>query len=102
MQGSIYAIVIITLSQRYDIDSGVYNYFNYTKALEENVMKVFPMLKILQEHLKYVGQIVKLFNFDQIEFAILSAILLLSGGKYVFLVLHHHLLKEHLQKDLFS
>ncbi|KAL5008837.1 hypothetical protein ScPMuIL_014418 [Solemya velum] len=83
VQGSIYAIVIITLSQRYDIDSGVYNYFNYTKALEENVMKVFPMLKILQEHLKYVGQIVKLFNFDQIEFAILSAILLLSGDESV-------------------
>lgn len=76
LQASVYPIVLLLLSKVFDPVTKTYNYFNYTKEEEALTMKLFPMLRVLLQHFQHVGEIVTSLKVTNVEYALLSAILL--------------------------
>ena len=80
LQASVYPIVLLLLSKVFDPVTKTYNYFNYTKEEEALTMKLFPMLRVLLQHFQHVGEIVTSLKVTNVEYALLSAILLCPSG----------------------
>lgn len=82
VQLAIYPIVILNHSRTYNVKTGFYNYFNFTKSEEEAIFKVCPSLNILRDHFKHMGVMTQMMKLDNVEYTLLSCMLLVDSGKF--------------------
>ena len=82
LQSSIYPIVLLYLSKFYDTKTKRYNFFNFTPEETSQILKLFPMLRVLVQHYQHVGEMVSTLRFTNEEFALFAAILLCPAGKF--------------------
>jgi hypothetical protein len=75
-----FPIVVLQLSQDYDIGLGTYNYFNMTPSEEAHILKHFPPFNAIWDATHQHGYAVKELNMSSLEIALLSAIFLMSDG----------------------
>lgn len=83
VQLAIYPIVIMNHSRCYELETGFYNYFNFSKHEEEAIMSMCPELRALQEHFRHMGIMAQSMNLDETEYTLLSCLLLVDNGELI-------------------
>ncbi|XP_070179456.1 probable nuclear hormone receptor HR3 isoform X2 [Littorina saxatilis] len=76
MQNAIYPIVVLSHSSKYDLETGFYNYFNFTVPEENKILEMSPEFAPLQEHYKHMGLMAQTMNMTDMEYTLLSCLLL--------------------------
>ncbi|KAK3603054.1 hypothetical protein CHS0354_015746 [Potamilus streckersoni] len=76
IQTSAYPVVLLNLARVYNSVTKFFNYFNFTVEETERILDLFPMFRILPKHFLHVGEMARLFQFTEEEYALLSAIIL--------------------------
>lgn len=76
VQNSTYPIVVLNHARHYELDTGFYNFFNFSKPEEEVILKMCPGYTTLQSHFRHMGVMAQTMQMTDMEFTLLSSILL--------------------------
>ncbi|XP_076442606.1 uncharacterized protein LOC143281308 [Babylonia areolata] len=76
VQNAIYSIVVLNHARHYELDTGFYNFFNFSKREEEVVLQMCPGYTTLQMHFRHMGVIAQTMQMTRMEFILLSCLLL--------------------------
>lgn len=79
VQFATYQIVMIMLAMDYNIERREYNYFNLSPSEKETMLTTFTPLRSLLMHFHKIGFDVKRLQLDDIEVAVLCAIVLITN-----------------------
>ena len=80
VQNALYPIVILNHSRSYDMDTGFYNYFNFSKREERAILESCPEFCTLRDHFKHIGVMAKTMHMTHLEYTLLSCVLLFDTG----------------------
>ncbi|KAK7504333.1 hypothetical protein BaRGS_00004637 [Batillaria attramentaria] len=79
VQHATYPMVILNHARAYELDTGFYNYFNFSKREEAFILERIPSLKTLVEHFKHTGLMTQTMQTTDLEYTLLSCMLLLDS-----------------------
>ncbi|XP_005103360.2 uncharacterized protein LOC101857659 [Aplysia californica] len=73
-----YSLVLLNHSRGYDVATGFYTYFNFTKKEQTRLRELFPDFEVLHSHFAHAGIVAKCLGITDMEYAYLSCLLLLN------------------------
>ena len=72
------------------METGFYNYFNFNKQEEQAILESAPEFSTLQDHFKHVGMMAKTMKMTDMEYTLLSCVLLFNAGLSLDMLLYFY------------
>ena len=72
------------------METGFYNYFNFNKQEEQAILESAPEFSTLQDHFKHVGMMAKTMKMTDMEYTLLSCVLLFNAGLNLDMLLNFY------------
>ena len=72
------------------METGFYNYFNFNKQEEQAILESAPEFSTLQDHFKHVGMMAKTMKMTDMEYMLLSCVLLFNAGLNLDMLLYFY------------